>query len=159
MALPTVDVYSDVALTTKLYVYGQAKWAGLLLGPLLLNYALSWYAWFTYEKRKKTTWIAALVGFYPQFVCIRVIWLMWTCPKKGKQGKENFERNLMEHEVFTEAIPTSFIMTFLMFFLNLASLNCKCREWSEEVPSRVHLFHISSSHHHFRFPNYNNCHH
>ena len=68
VALPTVDVYSDVALTTKLYVYGQAKWASLLLGPFLFNYVLSWYAWFTYEKRKKTTLIAALVGFYSQFV-------------------------------------------------------------------------------------------
>ena len=43
VALPTVDVYSDVALTTKLYVYGQSKWPV----ALLLNYVLSWYAWFT----------------------------------------------------------------------------------------------------------------
>ena len=71
VALPTVDVYSDVALTKKLYVYGQSKWASLLLGPLLLNYVLSWYAWFTFEKRKKTTWVVALVGFFSQFVCIR----------------------------------------------------------------------------------------
>ena len=84
---------------------------------------------------------------------------MWTCPKKGKQGEENFERNLKEHEVFTKTIPTSFIMTFLMFFLNVAFLNCKCREWSEEVPNRVHLFHISSNQRHFHFPFYNDCHH
>ena len=58
VALPTVDVYSDVALTTKLCVYGQARWASLLLGPLLLNYAegvktpkMMWKAWITTRRR------------------------------------------------------------------------------------------------------------
>ena len=121
--LPTVDVYSDLALVTKLY-YGQydhygsynghPKWASLLLGPFLVNYTLCWIAWFTAEKQRKFTWIAALLGCYPQLVAARIIWLFWTQPQKGMREKKHLERNLMEHEIFTEAVPTTFIMTFLL---------------------------------------------
>ena len=123
--LPTVDVYSDLALVTKLY-YGKCeyrirvsikphpKWATLLLVPFLVNYTLCWIAWFTTEKQKKFTWIAALLGCYPQLVAARIIWLFWTQPQKGMREKKHLERNLMEHEIFTEAVPTTFIMTFLL---------------------------------------------
>ena len=123
--LPTVDVYSDLALVTKLY-YGKCeyrirvsikphpKWASLLLVPFLVNYTLCWIAWFTTEKQKKFTWIAALLGCYPQLVAARIIWLFWTQPKKGVREKKHLQRNLMEHEIFTEAVPSALIMTFLM---------------------------------------------
>ena len=123
--LPTVDVYSDLALVTKLY-YGKCeyrirvsikphpKWASLLLVPFLVNYTLCWIAWFTTEKQKKFTWIAALLGCYPQLVAARIIWLFWTQPKKGVREKKHLERNLMENEIFTEAVPSALIMTFLM---------------------------------------------
>ena len=39
-ALPIVDVYSDVAMTTKLYLNDRPEWATLLMGPVLINYAL-----------------------------------------------------------------------------------------------------------------------
>ena len=114
VALPTVDVYSDLALTTKLFYNGHPNWASLLLGPFLVNYTLSWIAWFTTEKQKKFTWIAALLGCYPQLVAARIIWLFWTQPKKGVREKKHLERNLMENEIFTEAVPSALIMTFLM---------------------------------------------
>ena len=114
IALPTVDVYSDLALATKLYTNGHPNWASLLLGPFLVNYTLCWIAWFTTEKQKKFTWIAALLGCYPQLVAARIIWLFWTQPQKGMREKKHLERNLMEHEIFTEAVPTTFIMTFLL---------------------------------------------
>ena len=114
IALPTVDVYSDLALATKLYTNGHPNWASLLLGPFLVNYTLCWIAWFTSEKQKKFTWIAALLGCYPQLVAARIIWLFWTQPKKGVREKKHLERNLMENEIFTEAVPSSLIMTFLM---------------------------------------------
>ena len=122
IALPTVDVYSDLLLVTTLYNYrdpkwapnGHPKWASLLLGPFLVNYTLCWIAWFTTEKQRKFTWIAALLGCYPQLVAARIIWLFWTQPVKGMREKRHLERNLMEHEIFTEAVPTALIMTFLM---------------------------------------------
>ena len=113
VALPTFDVYSDIALATKLYYHGLFEWASLLLGPFLVNYTLAWIAWFTTEKKKKFSWIAALLGCYPQLVATRIIWLFWTQPLKGVREKKNFERNLIANEIFTEAVPTVFILTFL----------------------------------------------
>ena len=112
--LPTSDVYTDLALTTKLFYTNHPKWASLLLVPFLINYTLSWIAWFNTEKQKKFTWIAALLGRYPQLVAARIIWLFWTQPLKGVREKKHLERNLMENEIFTEAVPTALIMTFLM---------------------------------------------
>ena len=114
VVLPIVDVFSDVAMTTKLYINDRPDWASLLLGPVLINYALCWFAWFTTEKQKKFSWIAALLGCYPQLVAARIIWLFWTQPKKGVREKKHLERNLMENEIFTEAVPSALIMTFLM---------------------------------------------
>ena len=78
IALPTVDVYSDLALVVKLYQARLLLQASLLLGPFLVNYSLCWIAWFTTEKQKKLSWIAALLGCYPQLVAARIIWLFWT---------------------------------------------------------------------------------
>ena len=115
VALPTVDVYSDLALTTVFYNNNHPNWASLVLGPFLVNYTLCWISWFTTEKQKKFTWIAALLGCYPQLVAARIIWLFWTQPKKGVREKKHLERNLMENEIFTEAVPSTLIMTFVMF--------------------------------------------
>jgi hypothetical protein len=116
--LPTGDVYTDLALSTKLYANKHYIWASSLLVPFLINYTLSWIAWFNSEKQKKFTWIAALLGCYPQLVAARIIWLFWTQPKKGVREKKHLERNLMENEIFTEAVPSSFIMTFLMMAIS-----------------------------------------
>ena len=113
VVLPTGDVYTDLALTTKLFYYNHPIWASSLLVPFLINYTLSWISWFNSEKQKKFTWIAALLGCYPQLVAARIIWLFWTQPKKGVREKKHLERNLMENEIFTEAVPSALIMTFL----------------------------------------------
>ena len=47
-------------------------------------------------------------------LAIKSIWLFWRQPVKGMKGKKHLERNVMGNEVFTEAIPTSLVMTFLM---------------------------------------------
>ena len=114
VALPTVDVYTDIALTSKLYHHGHNIWATLLLLPLLVNYLLCWFTWIATEKQKRFTWVAALLGCYHQLVALRVIWIFWKEPKKGMREKKHLERNLMEHEIFTEAVPSALIMTFLI---------------------------------------------
>ena len=152
VALPIVDVYSDVAMTTKLYLNDRPDWASLLLGPVLINYALCWFAWATTERQKKFTWIPALLGCYPQFVAARIIWLFWTQPLKGMKEKKRFERNLMEKEIFTEAVPTSIIMAFLMVFVDVSVSFCgDCRPWNTEASliigergrASFHLFFVS----------------
>ena len=133
VGLPTVDVYTDIALSARLYSstvthdrylngtlvtteVSHPVWASSLLIPFIINYMLGWYAWVHTEWKKesrKFTWIFAILGCYPQLLACRIIWLFWTKPKKAVREKNHFERN-MQSEVFSEAIPVSFIMWFLM---------------------------------------------
>ena len=140
VGLPTLDVYTDIALSTKLYsrstvttyhdINGTSVdpwriettevshpiWASSLLVPFIINYMLGWYAWVNTEWKKdsrKFTWIFAILGCYPQLLAGRIIWLFWTKPKRAEREKNHLERNVMQNEVYTEAVPTSFIMIFL----------------------------------------------
>ena len=147
VGLPTFDVYSDIGLAAKLYkstvtippglwVNGgyttttttvdvsHPTYATCLLIPFLINYVLGWRAWYYGDlkvqdnnKRRKFTWIFALLGCYPQLVASRIIYLFWKKPKKASKKKKHLERNVMENEIFTEAVPTTLIMTFLMAVL------------------------------------------
>ena len=147
VGLPTFDVYSDLGLTVKLYkstvtippgTYLNGTWtettvvqdvshpiyALSLLIPFMINYVLGWRAWYYGDlkksinsQRKKFTWIFALLGCYPQLVSSRIIYIFWKQPKKALKKKKHLERNVMENEIFTEAVPTTLIMTFLMAVL------------------------------------------
>ena len=150
IGLPTADVYSDIALTAKLYTatitttdwtydhyngtwtrtsttsIGHPIYATCLLIPFLVNYALGWRAWYfsdmkNHHQRKKFTWILALLGCYPQLLAARVIWLFWKQPGKALRKKKHLERNVIENEVFTEAVPSTLIMTGLMVYLIIQS--------------------------------------
>ena len=98
----------------SIYHVRHPKWAALLLGPCLINYALCWFAWYSTDKKKAFTWIAPLLSCYPQLVAASAIWLLWTQPSEGMRVKKHLERNLMGNEVFTEAVPTALAMTFFM---------------------------------------------
>ena len=142
VGLPTFDMYSDIALTIKLYTtptttthwtqydngtwsnstttsYGHPIYATCIFIPFLINYVLGWRAWY-YDimkkscNRKKYTWIFALLGCYPQLVALWIIYLFWTQAARGMKKKKHLERNVMGNEVFTEAVPTTYIMTLLI---------------------------------------------
>jgi len=148
VALPSIDVYSDLGLIIKFYIgsrynpycdekYFQAEdridcyyddniptsnltytpkyvWGTMMLVPFLLNYLICWYAWATTDKRKSISWIAALLSFYPQYVACKIIWQIWRDPRKGLQKKTQLQRNLIQHETFTEAVFSTLIMTYLL---------------------------------------------
>ena len=85
-----------------------------MLVPFMLNYLICWYVWATTDKRKAVTWIAAIFSFYPQFVACKVIWIIWSDPKKGLPKKRHLERNLIENETFVEAVPSTLVMAYLL---------------------------------------------
>ena len=135
VGLPTVDVYKDIALSAWLYSSSTVThdpyqngtlittevshpvWASSLLIPFIINYMLGWYAWVHTEwnkESKKYTWIFAILGCFPQLLASRIILLFWTKPKRAEREKNHLERNVMQNEVYTEAVPTSFIMIFLL---------------------------------------------
>ena len=80
-------------------------WATLLLIPFLLNYIASWYAWYQTDKRKQFTWLACLVGLYPQLRAGIIIRELLRDQKRGLTEKKKFERELSENEVFSEKYP------------------------------------------------------
>ena len=51
IGLPTLDIYSDLALSTKLFINRRTIWATSILVPFLVNYVLGWRAWIEEEKR------------------------------------------------------------------------------------------------------------
>ena len=71
-------------------------WGTLMLVPFLLNYLICWYVWATTDKRKAFTWAAPLLCLYPQYVALKIIWQVWTDPKRGLQERKNLERNLVQ---------------------------------------------------------------
>ena len=89
-------------------------WGSMMLVPLLLNYLICWYVWATTDKRKTITWVAALLSFYPQYVACKIIWHIWTEPRRGLEKKRKLERDLIQMEIFFEAVPSTLIMTYLM---------------------------------------------
>ena len=114
MALPTVDVYSDLYFIAKLIIHNQLKWAGLLLAPFLLNYLICWNVWRRLDQRKTISWIPALLGCYPQYSAARVIRTLWRTPARGMRDKRRLDREVSELEVFGEAVFTVLVMTFFM---------------------------------------------
>ena len=82
IALPTVDIYSDLALLVKLFTNGHPKYASLLLAPFLLNYLICWILWRRLEKRKTVSWIPALLGCFPQYCAAKVIRTLWRTPAR-----------------------------------------------------------------------------
>ena len=93
--------------------------ASLLIAPFLLNYILCWIAWYRLEKQKRRTWIAPLFACYPQLIAARTIHLLWTQPSEGVRQKRHLERNLMENEIFTEAVPSALTTTILVVITSL----------------------------------------
>ena len=119
--------YTTTAITVDV---NHPIYALSLLIPFMINYVLGWRAWYYGDlkkhynsQRKKFTWIFALLGCYPQLVSSRIIYLFWKKPKKALKKKKHLERNVIENEVFTEAVPSTLIMTFLMVVLVLANMS------------------------------------
>jgi len=96
---------------------GHIRYGLALLAPFLLNYLLTWIAWFKQrhqDKKWHLTWLACLLACYPQLKAAQVIWHLWKDPQKGLEKKKKMEREVSEMEVFCEAVPSALIMTILM---------------------------------------------
>ena len=90
-------------------------WATMLLLPFLFNYMAGWYTWCQMDKRKKLTWLACLLGLYPQLRAANIIRELWRNPTRGLKKKMKFEVwKISETEVFLEAVPTTYIMTYIV---------------------------------------------
>ena len=113
--LPTADTFTDLRLIHYLYYYveyeGNATFSMALLLPFLLNYFLSWRAWFRFEKEKRNSWRFPMYNLYPQYQAAGVVKLFWTNPAKAEEKMKQFQREISLTENFAESIPTVLILT------------------------------------------------
>ena len=113
--LPTADTFTDLRLIHYLYYYveneGNTIFSMALLLPFLLNYFLSWRAWFRFEKDKKNSWRFPMYNLYPQYHAAGVVKLFWTDPTKAEEKMTQFQREISLTENFAESIPTVLILT------------------------------------------------
>ena len=87
--LPTVDVYSDLALIVKLYLIGSQNYAIILFVPFLLNYSISWVKMWQLEKCTILPMASTFHSCYPQYLAVRVIQLLWKDANKGLEKKNS----------------------------------------------------------------------
>ena len=105
----------------ELHYDHHPTWATMLLVPFLLNYIMGWYRWYKIDKKKKRfTWLACLLGLYPQLRAVNVIRTIWRDPQRGLNEKKRFEREIAEAEVFLEAVPTTFVFGYIIGRLRTA---------------------------------------
>ena len=98
-------------------------WASMMLIPFLATYLTTWIAWYRIDKRKHLTWIACAFNLYPQFRAANVIYQLWRNPRKGVAKKRKFERELSELEVFLEAVPVTYILTYQLMTTTVFAVN------------------------------------
>ena len=115
VALPSLDVYSDVSLTLGWYCNGHWKYATSMTIPLVLQFASTIYKWVRLEKgeHKKWTWIALVLQFWPQWRALRVMNLDFKKDMKFKEKKKELMREITTTEPFLEAWPSIIIMTII----------------------------------------------
>ena len=112
--LATVNETCLAGIPTEQMEYeNHPTWATLLLVPFLMNYIAAWCFWYKIDSRKRFTWIACALGLYAQLRAANIIREVWKDLKRGLALKRKFDREFSEFEVFLEAIPTTFIITYL----------------------------------------------
>ena len=99
----------------EFFLKGHRHYGLMMLVPFLLNYLLTWLAWYSLDKRKQITWVTAAVSCYPQYCAARVIYLLWWGDaKKAVEEKKRLEREVSEIEVFAEAVLSTIVAAYLM---------------------------------------------
>ena len=56
----------DASSAEGLYYNRHPIWATSLLVPFLINYLVTWFIWWSVDKRKTVSWIAPMLSVYPQ---------------------------------------------------------------------------------------------
>ena len=70
----------DASSADGLYYNRHPMWATSLLVPFLINYLVTWFIWWSVDKRKTVSWIAPLLSVFPQvrshptlFRCVSIV--------------------------------------------------------------------------------------
>ena len=121
IVLPTMDLYRDLSMMTRLFnsEYSEySGWIGFLFLCLLINFLFTSLAWWRLEaaEDKRWSWVLLLLQVWPQSRAVRVIWLNWTGHPKADEEKAKMDREVGGLEPFLEAMPTAFAAYYLAFY-------------------------------------------
>jgi len=125
IVLPTLDVYSDLVLIITHLHYKlpllpdlpsshEINFGILLLPPFLINYLLTWLAWWRLEKKHQCSWFFPLFSCYPQYRAAALLRLTWSDEESAANERKTLEREVAEFEAMVESVPTVFIMSFAL---------------------------------------------
>ena len=138
VALPSLDVYSDLSLVIPWYWNGHWKYAASMTVPLCFQFVSTFYKWLRFEKRVSKKWSFAmlLLQCWPQWRAIRIIHLDFQNNEKADAKKEELMREVTTTEPFLEAWPSIIVMTIIwltagsdMNYQNYCSEN---KLWSDQ---------------------------
>ena len=115
VALPTLDVFSDLSLVIGWYWNGHWNFAISMTIPLLLQFLFTVYKWMRLEKkeRKCWSWIPLILQCWPQVRALRIIHLDLINNIKAETKKKELMREVNSTEPFLEAFSCAMIMTVI----------------------------------------------
>ena len=118
VALPSLDVYSDISLIigwlrwnpwgSREYNYGL-----MMIVPVLLQILSSIYKWYQIDdpKTKKWSWILVIFQCWPQFRSLKVVRLLYKNDSRAEEEKKKMMRDVLSTEPYLEAWPSVMITT------------------------------------------------
>ena len=118
VALPSLDVYSDISLIigwlrwnpwgSREYNYGL-----MMIVPVLLQILSSIYKWYQIDdpKTKKWSWILVIYQCWPQFRSLKVVRLLYKNDSRAEEEKKKMMRDVLSTEPYLEAWPSVMITT------------------------------------------------
>ena len=115
VALPSLDVYSDLSLILPWYWNGHWKYALSMTFPLFLQFLSTSYKWVQLEKKenKRWTWILLLLQFWPQWRALRIMHLHYKKDSNAENKKQELLREVTSTEPFLEAWPSIMVMILI----------------------------------------------
>ena len=122
IVLPSLDLYRDITMMTRLfnieYIEHNYLWIGFLFLCLLINFFFTSLTWWRLDtpQDKRWSWLLLLLQVWPQSRAVWVIWLTWTGNPKASQEKAKLDREVGGLEPFLEAMPTAFAAYYLAYY-------------------------------------------
>ena len=113
VALPSLDVYSDLSLIIGWFWAGHPIYAWTMTDPVLLQFMSTAYKWYQVDKpqTKKWSWILLFLQFWPQFRALRVIRLLYKNDFRANEKKKKMMTDISSTEPYLEAWPSVMAMT------------------------------------------------
>ena len=114
--LPTIDIWGDLSLVIIWYYSGHPVYATLMTIPLLLNYPVTIYKWWSLEttSEKKSSWFLVVLQLWQQWLAIKVIYHILKKDGTPQEKNKTALKQLKGIEPFFESVPALLILSCIV---------------------------------------------